>query len=463
MLNKPIQFHHFYLICFFLIFSPLFSQSTFRSMMENDTFFPPSDKYFTNGLRFEYWGSIATRTPEDKYWVGCESRKGLQLGQNIYTPSNIRKADPGVGDRPYAGYLYFGGAYGLTCGDWQNKIELNVGATGNPSLAEQGQEILHRNIGSAYPIGWSKQIPGTGVVQINYENRYAFSRFFSWYSYLQMGNLFQSVSTGPSFRIGNIKSLHPTGYNSMQTGLPFQPEMGEWYFYIQPTATYMEYDGTLQGAKKAPLRFGDTTTVARDFLTSPDPNNPLTANLQTLNTESTAVRFYRFLLSYRQNLPFQDSISFFIYNALFNGNQVLNGNDRILPIYFFIRDNQIQIQNLTDDQRLFLFLNMNNNSEGKYSEPIRVLALKIFLESNRNPGNISILDLLVLRELSREDKPRYTDPMRYQGKIESGFVVALTNSSFLQFGAIYQTADFKNAPDLPNYQVRGFIQYGQRF
>lgn len=439
----------------------LFSNSTFRAMMENDAMFPPSDKYFTNGIRFEYWRE--KKLLKENSFLPCDKRTGYQFGQNMYTPSDVRKADPESSDRPYAGYLYFGASQNLFCNSFQQKFEINLGSTGKTSYAEKTQEGLHRIIGSKYPIGWDKQIPEKGTIQINSESRFVIQKNFSLFNFIQFGNLFQSVGFSPSFRFGKIESKYFTGYNSMQTGVPVETSEREFYFYIQPSVIYMHYDGTLQGAKKSLLQKEDSSTILETYLQNKNVENSYYYNLLYSNNESTLEGFHRFLFAYKNNLPESDAVNFFLYNSLFNGNIVLTDKERIHPIYLYFKDSIEKNPNLTSDQKIFLFLNMNNDQKGSFQEASRILAVKIFLDANKNPNNLNWLDFLLIRELARENKPKYVEPQNYQGRLETGFILSTISNSYFQLGGVFQTAEFKNSGDLPPYHLRGFFQFGQNF
>src|SRR5690349_8978431 len=84
---------------------------------ENDDFARNGDRHYTQGARLSYTLS-EERTPD---WVHTFAhnipalgidievpRFGYALGQNIYTPANLFTSSMQPGDRPYAGYLYFG-------------------------------------------------------------------------------------------------------------------------------------------------------------------------------------------------------------------------------------------------------------------------------------------------------------------------------------------------------------------
>jgi hypothetical protein len=72
---------------------------------DNDAFgisHPVTDEFYTQGFRLAVRWAIA---PESE---SANDEAGITVGQNIYTPSNLRTTDLAVlrNDRPYAGWLY---------------------------------------------------------------------------------------------------------------------------------------------------------------------------------------------------------------------------------------------------------------------------------------------------------------------------------------------------------------------
>ena len=75
---------------------------SFHIYFENDTFMS-TDRGFTHGFRFSWYSN-------DKYnkKPGFQNYISLSIGQNIYTPENLKLTQLDEQDRPYAGYLYLG-------------------------------------------------------------------------------------------------------------------------------------------------------------------------------------------------------------------------------------------------------------------------------------------------------------------------------------------------------------------
>ncbi|HSN89756.1 MAG TPA: lipid A-modifier LpxR family protein [Anaeromyxobacteraceae bacterium] len=152
---------------------------------ENDVFgiTRQSDNYYTQGLRLgARWKPRADlRLVRQE---GASELWGFELGQNIYTPNDIRLTDLGVlrRDRPYAGYLYVGPTFDLRwrwnpiprwariragAGETDEAfsstlhLEARLGQTGPSALGgavQTGFHVLLRDIAGndsqALPAGW---------------------------------------------------------------------------------------------------------------------------------------------------------------------------------------------------------------------------------------------------------------------------------------------------------------------
>ena len=140
------------------------------------------DRHYTSGARLSYWSSDDLVPP----WLRCVAdaipawgfenaaqKWGLQIGQEIYTPDDLRAAALQPDDRPYAGWLYLGaglrrrgprpGPTGV-----METVRLDLGVVGPPSLAENAQDWFHLND----PQGWSNQLSTEVAFALRYERRY---------------------------------------------------------------------------------------------------------------------------------------------------------------------------------------------------------------------------------------------------------------------------------------------------
>lgn len=195
---------------------------------DNDGFIfwtPPNrrmDRYYTHGLEVE---AVVAWTPSWTRLLG-ESGHGLcgsdpraescvvsrvALGQKIFTPDFIFDPDPLTHDRPYAGWLYLSvGAAGVAA-DGEESLALELGVTGEPSLASPTHRWFHRSLDKHEPLGWEHQIPFEPAFLVRYARRRIFSTHgrseaatLGWEPHLEatLGTLRTGASTGMTLQAG---------------------------------------------------------------------------------------------------------------------------------------------------------------------------------------------------------------------------------------------------------------------
>ena len=153
-----------------------FPEGTFGLQLENDVV--ASDRHYTHGTRLFWVSEDAEGGPQfvrralEWLWLpgGFEtSSVGLQLGQNIYTPEEKKAVAVIPDDRPYAGWLYIGGAIhqedkapegfnGIGMFDVLTSFELDLGVVGPWALAEETQDLVHQLGPNTDVVGWDNQL-----------------------------------------------------------------------------------------------------------------------------------------------------------------------------------------------------------------------------------------------------------------------------------------------------------------
>lgn len=162
---------------------------------ENDgSFVRPggSDKHYTNGIGFSvagqpawarsmgrfipsFWDQFNPQDPHTSFAVG------FTAAQDMYTPSDLSQSAPIYGDRPYAGWLYAGlfwqrASEPVDSHATMEHLQLDVGAVGDASLAEQTQKFIHANIATnaVTPEGWDNQLGDEIGVNLTYLRKWRF-------------------------------------------------------------------------------------------------------------------------------------------------------------------------------------------------------------------------------------------------------------------------------------------------
>jgi lipid A 3-O-deacylase len=178
-----------------------------------------SDRHYTNGMLLSYqtganrvWGWLdgwarrhLFRNPDVRLHAS------LAVGQNLYTPENIKTAELVVDDRPYAGWLYADlGLIGLT-DEVLRTVQVSVGVVGPAAGGEALQKWLHEVIGSPEPMGWDNQLNNELALMLVFEQkwRHVRSAGFLGLDYdlsphvsAALGNVFTYGGVGGTVRLG---------------------------------------------------------------------------------------------------------------------------------------------------------------------------------------------------------------------------------------------------------------------
>lgn len=252
-----------YSVIFFLLLlsvvSSAYSQSyknEFGFKSENDSYLAQgSDRYYTNGLFLNFRRAL----DQSKLKDGLEKKiYELSIGQKIYNPISGYAPNPSTQDRPFAGYLYAGGALSLfKSNESAFKVSAELGTVGPSSIAEKGQELLHNTIGFYELAGWEYQIRDEVSVNLSVQYTKLIHRLvdnaadISFEGYANVGTTYNGAGAGVLLRAGSINQLFNSSYlnasignNSKIKGLVPR----EIFFYAKPQLNYVAYDATVQGS-----------------------------------------------------------------------------------------------------------------------------------------------------------------------------------------------------------------------
>jgi len=200
--------------------------STFSIMFENDLF-GGRDNQYTNGLQVGWLSPDLNHYEEERrlprWFLPIVARMpfinkpnqqhnvGFVLGQQIYTPEDTQTRALVADDRPYAGWLYGGVAFISKNERSLDTVELQLGAIGPASLAEQAQELIHDLRDLPNPQGWDNQLDDEPGVALIYEHKHRLLRDADpggWgYDFILqgggvVGNVYTQVSAGGELRMG---------------------------------------------------------------------------------------------------------------------------------------------------------------------------------------------------------------------------------------------------------------------
>ncbi|MCX2574610.1 lipid A deacylase LpxR family protein [Pedobacter sandarakinus] len=241
-------------------------KNEFGFKTENDAYLATlNDRYYTNGLFIYYRRAI---NPEH-YAEPVEKKTfEIAIGQKIFTPYWGQVANKEDQDRPFAGYLYAGGAYNIFYKD-ESVVKLNaeLGVVGPGSLAKNAQEFLHKTVGFYTPEGWEYQIKNQLALNLaaNYSKLLVRSNDqvvdLSGQGYANLGTTLSGLGASVLFRAGRLNQLFNSAYNNAIIGNAKTAKLNqsEFFFYAKPQLNVVVYDATIQGSlfnNDSPVTFG---------------------------------------------------------------------------------------------------------------------------------------------------------------------------------------------------------------
>lgn len=241
-------------------------KNEFGFKTENDAYLASlKDRYYTNGLFIYFRRAINPGKPGEKIE---KKTYEVSVGQKMYTPYRGNVAKKEDQDRPFAGYLYAGGAYSIF---YKNegvlKTNIEIATVGSNSLAQDVQRFLHKAAGFYTPAGWDYQIKNELAINLaaNYGRLFYRSNTnaidFIGQGYVNLGTTFSGLGTSILFRVGKLNQLFNSAYYNATIGTAKTKNLNksEFYFYAKPQLNVVAYDETIQGSlfnNNSPVTFG---------------------------------------------------------------------------------------------------------------------------------------------------------------------------------------------------------------
>jgi len=260
------------LLCSSYLLNAQTYKNEFGFKSDNDSYLGQgSDRYYTNGLFINFRHAL----DQQKLREGLEKKTyELSAGQKMYNPYSGYAPDPALQDRPFAGYLYVEGAMNwFYSNESILKASAQIGTTGKNSLAEDGQELLHRVVGFYDLEGWDYQIRNELAVNLSAQYSRLLTRTadnaveFSFEGYANLGTTFSGAGAGILFRTGNLNQLFNSAYTNAVIGNNAKTKAlvkREFFFYAKPQLNLVAYDATIQGSmfnNNSPVTFDQKPLV----------------------------------------------------------------------------------------------------------------------------------------------------------------------------------------------------------
>ena len=286
-------------------------QGVFSLSLENDTF-TGNDNRYTNGFSFSWVSAdVAMFGPRNFFsrmvdagsflpTVGNEGYRnfaGFAVGQEIYTPDDIKDPDPPEDQQPYAGVAFIDTSLFSMSARSLHHFKLRVGIVGPASGAEWTQIKLHELINSPIPQGWDTQLSNELLLNAFYQYnrrmlRKAPPAAFGYDLTLNggggLGNYYTGGNAGIQFRLGRAV---PDTYGSFDLRAG-----GDAFVGIAEPAdgwqTFLQLQGNLAGIARFLPSDGNTFVDSRSAERSDF--------IATLGT-GLVVAYRRFVFSYTYN------------------------------------------------------------------------------------------------------------------------------------------------------------------
>ncbi|PZX62906.1 lipid A-modifier LpxR family protein [Hydrotalea sandarakina] len=215
---------------------------------DNDAYLlQDNDKYYTNGLYFQYNFSHQKQN--------ATIVQSIEAGQALYTPRLLTFYPDSV-DRPYCGYLFLTYKHLRLQQHYGLQWNVSVGTIGNNSLGQNFQNGLHHLLG-LYPVtDWYKQVqvPITINAMIQYmpfihaltqSNTAKIIPVFT----ANAGNVYTNAKAGAFFVLGKLNANTNSALWNVPAYNPSKSHQSlEWFVYFYPEITLQGYNATVQGS-----------------------------------------------------------------------------------------------------------------------------------------------------------------------------------------------------------------------
>ena len=150
---------------------PLDRRAVFDIVTENDFYASTTDRWYTTGTRLGYLHPEQRQAdlPAPAAWLDrqleglgffgpANTRWGINLGQHIYTPSDVSRFNPDPKDHPYAGYAFFDFMLMRRTESYQDRFTVQAGLVGPGSWGRNSQDFVHRLLNQDVSHGWKYQL-----------------------------------------------------------------------------------------------------------------------------------------------------------------------------------------------------------------------------------------------------------------------------------------------------------------
>jgi lipid A 3-O-deacylase len=219
----------------------------FRFHYEND-YFSERDSYYTQGINAEYVHPTVSKFFMSKLLVRSsnETKYGIALAHEGYTPTSISHLGILEGDRPFAGcvFINFFSIASHAQRRARTSSSLSLGGIGPLAGAKEIQEGIHRLINYTLPLGWQNQIQNDVI--LNYQIEYERSLFSKTDYFLLCAKA--GARTGTFNTRLSVSTILMAGvFDDPFIHFSTQKRKSQVFVYAEPVLNLIGHDATLQG------------------------------------------------------------------------------------------------------------------------------------------------------------------------------------------------------------------------
>ena len=221
--------------------------------IENDSLGKGTDQNYTSGIRATYFNinadipayidRIADYIPT--FDINETTSLAYSIGQNLYTPDDIKARQQNPNDRPWAAWLYASAGLATLTGNHIDELELTLGMVGPVAQGENAQKYVHSLIGSPLPEGWDNQLdnePGAIVSWLRRWPQTATLETMGLYGSaepninISLGNIYSYAGTGLTFKLSPATNRWQDSPARVRPAIPgtgyFQIPQNDWSWYL---------------------------------------------------------------------------------------------------------------------------------------------------------------------------------------------------------------------------------------
>jgi hypothetical protein len=237
------------------VLQSLTAERCFSLTFENDIF-DMTDRYYTNGVRFEWTSPGISHSPLSRLLFTFNHQARISFSvyllQNMYTPVST-KIPPSLSgnERPYAAYMIFGHRKETTDAIRGIKFtnDITFGVIGSYSLGSVMQQGVHSTLPTNDPpLGWETQINNDVAAGYRLQVEKIMAGGKQWQigalAAAQAGTLYDNLMAG--FRLEAGKNMFYVSNNGMEAPKKDKQKV-KLNAFLQGEGSLIGYDATLQG------------------------------------------------------------------------------------------------------------------------------------------------------------------------------------------------------------------------